>query len=452
MIFDVNGASGPLLKIHREIVGSRPIHEGSSALVGVHRAIFELFSDGKLVETIDCGTDELGLGDGDTPPDDLVVYDVAFPQHVGDAIRRFLSTYPNNAILWLWLSEPFGYLPVLPYDAMLAKVIPTHPIVRLSCDNVTAANFKEAQDSVVCFSCPGTDPSEAVERWLAIIPPAELLKGYRIHVFADPRSRKLLRNRVAAFELHEPPSSLAELIEEESTSAISPNDVRHPWLAWILETLEHHAVDFVHIVCHGLLATHQGALLFAEPVLVSDNRTARPLYAGEVDRFLDRLGAWSFSISSPPGNPSISGLRYFEEQLAQMRYGPVVLQDLTADPDGSQLLESLRYYVSKNDIKPSSSVSRYWNPNRSLAHQSTQIGGVQLEPPISEALKTEPDAAVTMQRVFESALARYQRAPEENETQQAIRSGIGDALTFMHKIVTETENAASRSEPSETEQ
>ena len=280
MIFDVNGASGALLKIHREIVGSRPIHEGSSALVGVHRVIFEFFSDGKLVETLDCGTDELGLGDGDTPPDDSAVRDVAFPQHVADALRRFLSAYPDNAILWLWLSEPFGYLPALPFETMLAKVVPSHPVVRLSCDNVTSALFKEARDSVVCFSCPGTDPSEAVERWLAMLPPQSQMEGYRIHVFADPRSRKLLRNRVAAFELHEPPSSLEQLIEDESSSIISPNDVRHPWLAWILETLEHHAVDFVHIVSYGLLSTHQGALLFAEPVLLGDNRTARPLYAG----------------------------------------------------------------------------------------------------------------------------------------------------------------------------
>ncbi|MFD6176239.1 MULTISPECIES: hypothetical protein [unclassified Isoptericola] len=315
----------PTLRIHLD-------HDASHALFSVVRG------RERLLEVARCPLGELGL-----PPSVAGRVDDAsltVPDAVLARLRTAVADLDESPIsphdvLWLEIPVPRGQLHVLPWERLLAPL--GRPVFRLPFHPVRAERPGPHLDVALCCSLPpggGDDPAALVARlagqYVAHTP------GVRVHVFTDAGWAAATRAAVepldaagADVDVHAPPASGAGPRARRHGPVVSA-----PWFTWLLEELDGHRVDVLHLVVHGHLADGHGAFAL------------RPTTTGEIPAFVEptelvevltRVGAVAVTFSAPPGNPSTAGLRELADELAGVRPGLTTVHDLAADPAAEQI-------------------------------------------------------------------------------------------------------------------
>lgn len=378
--------------------------------------------------------------------------------HVPDYVLTALeSVVPQNGDpLWLSLVQPYGYLPIVPWERLLRPRL-ICPFLRLPYQEVSPIALRTTIDAIVCFSFPRAkrgwlEPEQVIDQFVRQLP-MNLGTNTTLHFFADHQVQPILQNcsqRLAGsykFEFHDPQKAADYAIPDRSGDDSFKTDLENPWLLWIRDSLTGTSADVVHFVCHGYLGREQGSLAFSQsPILNEDPSWSRFVGARQLCRFLDQVGAWSVSFSSMPGNYSVAGLRFLQEQVAQMRCGPILLHDMEQDDDEKALGQAFRYLYEVGELPAPTSpaLSLYcppdWDrePSTSATVRARQLvdqfslGGR----PGPDVLRRGKDPAfvANLQRSLESQISRLNLDPGSDE-ERATQRGAEDALRFTSDVV-----------------
>jgi len=395
------------------------------------RVLFDINVNGEAVGLLDAFPQDIGLpltleqareGHVAVASADAVVPAGAraalLPDHLITALREVL---PPDGPLWVSIDAPYGYLPVLPWEAMLGRAL-DRPILRLPYVAVRPVGPRESLDIALCVALPiarrdALEPETAEQivrgtllTFLDQFPP-DVVSETTLHVFADRRARAILASLLpslrGAFTIHvcdEPP-------ESESGAGTD-------WFSWIANTLGGGGADVVHFIGRGFLGRGQGFLVLTPSPGEPDEDVAR-ISAPALARFLDRVGAWSVSFSAVPEQVSIAGLRLLQTQIAHLRGGPILLHDMQADRDGDALLQAFRYlYPTQPHPAPrSSAVSLIVHPDWDVSaeqadpDQAAVLRDLTLAGRFEDDLRTKrkgsaPDFLASLQRGFERTVAQ----------------------------------------------
>jgi hypothetical protein len=219
-------------------------------------------------------------------------------------------------------------------------------------------------------------------------------------------------------------------------------------LLWIIDSLQGHSAEMIHFVCHGYLSSDMGAMAFAEsPAINEDRQWARFVGAQQLTTFSTHLGASSIGFSSPVVNFSESGLRLLADQVARLRPGPVLLQEVKEDSQCQTLAETYSFlYDGTRDTPPSSpALALYCHPSRvkqvvqqpddidqqSILNQFTLAKGETLK--IMESKGNTPSWVASSQRYLEQSVAQLLKSEPTSSSSKpsATREGVEEALSFL---------------------
>jgi len=244
--------------------------------------------------------------------------------------------------LWLQLKGDCGNLALVPWERLLQPKLEV-PILRLPYfDLKPFSSTSSCLDMVLCASSPETKVALPVESLLVpfihSLLEAKLREKVVIHFFTDAQIfhnlQNILPNELATADgsgmrLHNPEEAPIDQITQPSGGRTRdlPN-LESPWLRWVVDTLRGRSVEVVHFLCHGYLATDQGALAFQNsPVPSSEGELASFVGPQQLAAFAQHLGAWAIGFSSPQNNYSGSGTRLLADQLPRFDF----IQDKIAD-------------------------------------------------------------------------------------------------------------------------
>jgi len=391
--------------------------------------------------------EELRNADRNPPHYSLPDY-VASP--IESVVRRMLE---KNEPLWLQIGNPCGYLPVVPWERMLQPCLGV-PVMRMSNQDIQPAVPGSSLQIVICVSLPSapkeTSNEAIIRRVVCQIPPG-LAQNVDVHLFADRKTQSALsrlRNALPAdykITIHDPAAAPSYTEAYTPQPESSTTEEANPWLIWMLHALQGRSIDVVHFLCHGNLSQNKGRLALG-PAPLRDVQAdwARLVDAQNLSIFLNRLGAWSLTLSSPPGNIAPSGLRLLADQVSRMRPGPILVHDMIADLDDDAIKACYLFlYARKPGLLPkSAAVSLQCHPLQ-LIRQTASIASQQLlknftlAGTLGRALSgaQKSHAWVTgSQRSLEQVAATLGEA-SANEVSQAIASGTENALRFTAELL-----------------
>jgi hypothetical protein len=355
------------------------------------QVVFDLSLAGKSVGRLTATPEEIGLPmtleaarASDCDPDYFKL-----PDHVVTAVKTMVAVQkrPENEPLWLCIDYPCGNLPLIPWERLLQPRVGV-PVLRLP--NLTTQPVAQSQslDVVICLSLPETRRRKAhddiINRLMTGIP-QDLAPNTNFHLFADQRSEQVLRAfcdnscQITLYDPKDAPIYGEAFIPQPESSA---GTVENPWLVWVLSALKGRSADVVHFLCHGYLGCDKGKLALAQaPQLDVAPNWARLVDAQQLSSFLNRIGAWSVAISSPPGNASPSGLRLLEDQLSRLRPGPVWLHDMDQDRDNGLLNDCYRFLYGAGTVPvpKSAAVSLYCHPLQLKRNKVDNVSRLILE-------------------------------------------------------------------------
>lgn len=299
------------------------------------------------------------------------------PQHLSRGAR----------VTWMQLCEPFGYLGMVPWEGLLASVVPG-ALVRLPTIDL-AARTPSSDLQVAVLAVP-SDPDrpgtagealqgmrlEAASRWRSWThaPPVQAPLGRRgegrterapearltaadvdvlvgailhgsprrttVHVVTTPLLyhglRALWRGRRWPVHLHDPrpgsgPLGYGPLGYGRPRAA--PTD----WFGLVTAAMGGEQADVVHLVCGATVSGNRVKLTLADPPEDVVGAGSRFVSLTTLRGFLDGLGAWSVHLSAPPGDPCVPALRMAASRLLEERPGPVSFTDLGRDVDASDV-------------------------------------------------------------------------------------------------------------------
>jgi hypothetical protein len=147
-----------------------------------------------------------------------------------------------------------------------------------------------------------------------------------------------------------------------------------------------------------------------------------------------------------PGNFSVAGLRFLQQQVAQFRCGPVLLHEMVEDHDGKALDQAFRYIyeIGAQPAPTSPALSLYchpdWDrePSSSGAARANQLlHDLTLGSRLGRDLfaKGKAPAFVTsLQRSLERSVSQL-RAEPKTEEEGAAQRGVEDALRFTSDVL-----------------
>ncbi|MFE6970146.1 hypothetical protein [Isoptericola sp. NPDC057653] len=313
-----HGSSDAVFSVVRGRERPREVARCTLRALGLPRSVFGRVDDGALAV-----------------PDDVLARLRAEVADLGE------SPIPPRDVLWLEIPVPRGEVHVLPWERLLAPL--DRPVFRLPFHPVRAERPGPHLDIAICCSLPadgGADPPDLVARltgqYVAYTP------GVRVHVFTDAEWASATRAVVEPLRalggdvvVHAPPTpgSAGRRARRHGPA------VATPWLTWLLEELDGHRVDVVHLVVQGHLADGHGAFVLRPTTPDDIPAFVEPTELVEV---LTRVGAVAVTFSAPPGNPSTAGLRELADELASVRPGLTTVHDLVADPSAEQIGAALR--------------------------------------------------------------------------------------------------------------
>ena len=332
------------------------------------------------------GSDEIGLPtlvSGD-PIDDgrfrlPAVVATGLPPHLSDIAR----------VTWLQLREPFGYLGMVPWEQLLAPVVPG-PVLRLPSIDLGARVPSDDLQVALLAVAPDPDRQGAaaeylhgrridagsrLRSWTQSRPDAEardqpapprslrpdehrltadgvgllvdaILRGSprrtTVHVVTTPRLfhelRARWRDRTWPVHLHPPPA----------TGAATGSD----WFSQVRAAMGGEQADVVHLVCGASVSGAKVRLAMADVPDGTGQDGSRFVSLSTLRRFLDAVGAWSVHLTAAPGDLAVPALRLAAARLVEERPGPVVLTDLATDLDAAEVRAAYRFLCRTEPTVP----------------------------------------------------------------------------------------------------
>jgi hypothetical protein len=368
------------------------------------------------------------------------------PSVLTEGLSKYLREAPD-APLWIEFKAPCGYLPLLDWEALLAKAV-NRPVLRL-CDPASPLprEVSDSLDVVLCASEPRAKPSfnisELVPRLASRILESSPRNKMRLHIFSDaPQYEELQKHtsdRVKVYDPNKPPESSAGETQGE-------NPGENPWLRWMRTALAGTSIDAVHFVCHSYYSRNRGMLALAEsPVKNDDYEWARFADAWDLQTFLIQIGAWGLTLSSPPGNFSPVGARQLVQTVAEIRPGCVALHDISADADEEELKRLYRFlYTPGRQSAPRLSAPVYCPPAFvKVTTPASRLGaGLAYVSPGTFGFEATPKDIGQLGKQFEETLRKLQaRNGEIPAWLSAAQRYVEQALFELNKQHRELPNA-----------
>jgi hypothetical protein len=316
-------------------------------------AVFEAVRGrGEPVEVDRCGLDELGLPermDGVHQLDDgaFRLPDAVATRLSASAAELGASLVPPHDAVWLELPNPRGYLHVVPWERLLARL--DRPVLRLPNHTVRPQAPASSLEIALCASAPmaktAFDPAVTLDR-LTRLWVAKAGHQVAVHLFTDASGYESLRARTAdlgaTVTVHDPREAERYDEPERTTRVGDAAAIANPWLLWIRDALRGRALDVLHFVTHGYLSGDRGCIALAStPSRNVDRRLSRFVGAAELSALRVQAGAWALALTGPPYNYSGAGLRDLADAIALAHPGVSLVSELTLDPDGEQLAEAI---------------------------------------------------------------------------------------------------------------
>ena len=440
-----------LLRINLDLTGTD----------GKPKVVFDIRVGGEQVGLQEASVEEIGLP--------LTLRDAreqersGWEKNQGFRIPDYLLTALESVLprieepLWLSLIQPYGYLPIIPWERLLRQQLAC-PILRVPYSRTTATPPQTSIDMVVCFSFPlskqhghGVDPDLVIYNFIRQFP-RDLTTPMTLHLFVDAQKQIALRDLSREFSnlyrvrIYQSGGADHYDVPPRSDEDSFTSTLKNPWLLWIRDSLAGITADIVHFVCHGYLGRDQGNLAFSQSSATNEDASwARFVGARQLSLFLEEVGAWALSMSSPPGNYSMAGLRFLHEQMAQLHCGPVLLHEMVKDDDNRALNQAYGYLCENGPQQPptSSAISLYCHPQWVRHPSSRSIQAKQLSYDLTLTSRLDPDFfekgkapafARNMQRSLERSVSQLQSDPNGEEG-KATQQGAEDALRFTSDVV-----------------
>lgn len=287
--------------------------------------------------------------------------DPSLPLVVSKALRDALEIrdVEHQPVVWLELAEPLGFLPMLPWERLLARAVGV-PVLRLA--RRPAQEMRRLGTLDVFLACSATDESRMVNAKTLVAMCKAMLAGspsarrFVIHLFADVLYRPALAAELAGsglsvVERGEPESGRGVVLyplptesERALADAGQPRTVwERPWAAWARRELAGRAVDIVHFVTDAWAGSHQPSLEIAatpweKPRQMGRNWTLRAVQEIEMryvdapvlSQFATGLGAWAIVLTAADG-PAAQAQRALMHQVSGLLPGALAVHDLGFD-------------------------------------------------------------------------------------------------------------------------
>lgn len=293
------------------------------------------------------------------------------PQHLSRGAR----------VTWMQLCAPFGYLGMVPWEELLASLVPG-ALVRLpTIDLAVRTPSEDLQVAVLAVPPDPERPAATVEalhglraeatvrlRAWTSSPSEHRARGRRtegrthradearltatdvdvlvgailqgsprrttVHVVTTPvlyhALRALWRGRTWPVHLHDP---------RPGGGVLGYGRAREPadWFGLLTAAMGGEQADVVHLVCGATVLGNRVRLTLADPPHEAASGASRFVPMSTLRGFLDALGAWSVHLSAAPGDPCVPALRLAASRLLEERPGPVAFTDLVRDLDASDV-------------------------------------------------------------------------------------------------------------------
>lgn len=227
--------------------------------------------------------------------------------------------------LWLHLIRPYGYLGAMPWERLFGDAV-NRPILRLPDFLERSKEDPDTLEIAVCFDpSPKGDHFADFRRVHDVIcsafdaPRAQIV----VHLFTTPKIAEHFGTYpIPRLNIHSPGStSSASEIGFASSRSFSP------WLGWIESVLRDEALDAVHFICPTESSDERSGLLLRASPGMDEAQSLTAVYPSEVAGFLQRTGAWAVLFSPPQGSWTEQSCRFFADNLAQIRPGPVLYHE-----------------------------------------------------------------------------------------------------------------------------
>jgi hypothetical protein len=349
----------------------------------------------------------------DVPAEDLGVPTSMKGEPVDDARFRLpeavtsgLAGHVSRAVrvTWLQLAEPFGYLGMVPWEALLDPVV-RGPVVRLATIDV-AARVPSADLQVALLAVPpdphrrtaaheylhgvGLEAASRLPRWArgraaatrrgsaGPLPAGEdrltaqgvellveaILDGSprrtTVHVVTTPWLCDELhvrwQGRTWPVHLHHPwPSAAGSPIRAgrgRADRAVPVTQTATDWFSQVTAAMGGEQADVVHLVCGASISGARVRLVTADVPDDSGPGGSRFVSLSNLRQFLDAVGAWSVHLTAAPGDRAVPALRLAASRLVEERPGPVVLTDLATDRDAADVRAAYRFLARAEATVP----------------------------------------------------------------------------------------------------
>jgi hypothetical protein len=285
-----------------------------------------------------------------TTLDDLrrLVSKPSLPLPIAEDLRDILN--PNVArhnVVWVELVEPLGFLPLLPWEAILSEAIAA-PILRLTGHLLDAASPKKTADvMVVCTTghsktrISGRTVAALCRQVLDALPAPHRCV---IHVFADEDHRADVAKAFASAKLPTfgdgSPSPRGVVLYELPAEQARSGDEQNPWARWIRTVLRGKGIDVIHVLTDGGFPGLRPSLRVSptpwtasSDAVLEGNAAPPPVrYVGptEMAEFSATFGAWAVVFSGLTMTAQ-RAQRLLSFDLARTRPGVFTVHDMAAD-------------------------------------------------------------------------------------------------------------------------
>lgn len=411
------------------------------------KVIFEIIVRRQLVGRLVLPPRELGLPLTADEANEVNADSFKLPSYIRRGIiEGFGGSGKQAEPIWISLEQPTGFLPMVPWERLLSAHVET-PLLRLPHLLLKPYMPRQSLDIAICFGIPvGPESSARLAASVLKAIPLDTGRAVRLYIFANPSlgakcrelARQLGKTEVTIFDspagAPEPEGASAPDDTGADEASAAP-ELTNPWLTWMLRRLDNRSLDHVQFVSQCSQVEEQGRLEF-EPLEGYEQGPATRSSAREIAAFLDRTGAWSVSLISPPTNEVDSGMRMLQDRLACLRPGPICLYDLEDANEAKGLEQANRFILSTRRVSPpvSASLSLVCHPEgaalTSLA--GTWLAGHAFGRAVAKFLAWSPLLGVTV-----SALAREVLT---SEAAQKRMSQLLEKYTLVGRLGSELES------------
>jgi hypothetical protein len=346
--------------------------------VFLHRAdqatevVFEVFLGGKHVARLTTSPREINLplsepqlyglfGDPSKQPAFII------PDYISSGLDYVLSKKgDSSAPIWLSLGSPFGFLPIVPWQALLQPLFRS-PVLRLPYLSVKPFMPSESLDVIICIAAK-TGSLDSIADQLGPKLAGLRRRLVRLYIFSSGMMGEL--DKIT--QRFKSPSLSICCYHPESGPEYKPaldrtvRGLENPWLIWMKSAMGEKSGDVAYFIVDGSLSDQQASLRFApSPLKGVDPNWGRYVSAQELSVFLNQVGCWSVGFRAPEDPWGSAALRLFQENLAQVRPGPIFLYDAAADANFAEFAAACGFlYGLKNSPLPvSRTISLFCHPS-----------------------------------------------------------------------------------------